>query len=517
MLSTFKSRLIGILVIINLCVLALGAATYYCLGDVGSRLDKFTQGIYRRLEITDRLREAADARAIAVRNMALLSDSRQQTEAGIEFDRTQAETAKALAELKEAAALANLPLDVQSKITRIAEVEARYGPVAAAIVGQLRSGQRQEAISQIQQVCTPTLAELAAAIHDYMALTDQRSREYVKDTASATAWQRAAMAVTALGALGASMLLGYLLLRSVHKTLGAETEELTQHLDELAHGDLSSRAMHVDVPAGSLLDAMTRMRLQVREVVEKVRDATDSIATGTDEIASGNADLSHRTENQASSLQRTASAMEQMNRTVRQNADTARTATELVRSVSGSAEKGSEVMQRVTDTMAEISLSSTKIGDIIGVIDGIAFQTNILALNAAVEAARAGEQGRGFAVVASEVRTLAKRSAEAAREIKSLISASVERVETGSSLVTEAGHKVGNIVDEVQRVVELIHAIGQSAEVQSCGIADVSLSVHELDQSTQQNAALAEQSAAAADSLRTQSERLATAVNYFRL
>jgi len=348
-------------------------------------------------------------------------------------------------------------------------------------------------------------------------LTDQRSRDFVADTTSTTAWQRVAMAVTALAAFGASVILGYLLWRNIQTTLGAEPEQLTRDLGQLAQGDLSVPALHAQMPAGSLLDAMTRMRIQVREVVEKVRHATDSIAVGTKEIASGNADLSHRTEHQASNLQRTAAAMEQMNHTVRHNADTARTATDLATAASGSAAEGSDVMQRVTDTMADISRSSAKIGDIIGVIDGIAFQTNILALNAAVEAARAGEQGRGFAVVASEVRSLAQRSAEAAREIKTLVSASIERVEIGTGLVTEAGLKVGNIVHEVQRVVALIHEIGQTAGEQSTGIANVSGAVNELDQGTQQNAALAEQSAAAADSLRTQSEQLAAAVNYFKL
>jgi len=517
MLATFKSRLIGILLIINLCVMGLGGASYYFLGEVGHHLDMFTQGIYKRLETINRLREAADARALAVRNLALLSDPRQQVEAAAEFDRRETETTQALAQLTDMAARANLPVDVQSRITKISDVEARYSPVAVAIVTQLRSGQQQQAIAQIQKVCTPTLAELSAAIHDYMALTDQRSRDFVADTTSTTAWQRVAMAVTALAAFGASVILGYLLWRNIQTTLGAEPEQLTRDLGQLAQGDLSVPALHAQMPAGSLLDAMTRMRIQVREVVEKVRHATDSIAVGTKEIASGNADLSHRTEHQASNLQRTAAAMEQMNHTVRHNADTARTATDLATAASGSAAEGSDVMQRVTDTMADISRSSAKIGDIIGVIDGIAFQTNILALNAAVEAARAGEQGRGFAVVASEVRSLAQRSAEAAREIKTLVSASIERVEIGTGLVTEAGLKVGNIVHEVQRVVALIHEIGQTAGEQSTGIANVSGAVNELDQGTQQNAALAEQSAAAADSLRTQSEQLAAAVNYFKL
>jgi methyl-accepting chemotaxis protein len=256
---------------------------------------------------------------------------------------------------------------------------------------------------------------------------------------------------------------------------------------------------------------------RIAGTVSQVRESVESVTTASREIAQGNADLSSRTEQQASNLQQTAASMEQMTSSVKQNADAARQANQLASSASTVAAKGGAVVGQVVSTMDEISASSRKIADIIGVIDGIAFQTNILALNAAVEAARAGEQGRGFAVVASEVRNLAQRSAQAAREIKGLISTSVEKVENGSRLVNEAGTTMDEIVAQVKRVTDLIGEITSSTLEQSNGIGQVNQAVTQLDQMTQQNAALVEQSAAAAESLKDQAARLATAVAVFHL
>ncbi|HYP32621.1 MAG TPA: methyl-accepting chemotaxis protein, partial [Burkholderiaceae bacterium] len=253
------------------------------------------------------------------------------------------------------------------------------------------------------------------------------------------------------------------------------------------------------------------------EVVGQVRLSSDSIATGSSEIASGNADLSQRTEAQAGNLQQTAASMEQLTGSVRANADTAGVANQLATEASAAAGRGGVAVNRVVETMNEIAASSRKIGDIIGVIDGIAFQTNILALNAAVEAARAGEQGRGFAVVAGEVRSLAQRSAEAAKEIKALIGASVDRVESGSRLVNDAGTTMTEIVASVQRVTDIIGEISAASTEQSQGIVEVKGAIGEVDQMTQQNAALVEQSAAAAESLKDQAARLAQVVSTFRL
>jgi len=263
--------------------------------------------------------------------------------------------------------------------------------------------------------------------------------------------------------------------------------------------------------------AMQQMQASLVRIVGEVRLSSDSIATGSSEIATGNADLSQRTEEQASNLEETAASMEELTSTVKNNADTAHKAAALAGEASRAAVQGGEVVGQVVSPMEEISAASRKITDIISVIDGIAFQTNILALNAAVEAARAGEQGRGFAVVASEVRSLAQRSADAAREIKTLIGASVEKVENGTQLVSEAGRSMEGIVAQVQRVSDLIGEISSATSEQTTGISQVGEAVTHLDQVTQQNAALVEQSAAAADSLRHQAAKLAEVVSVFRL
>jgi len=296
----------------------------------------------------------------------------------------------------------------------------------------------------------------------------------------------------------------------------ADAEALAE---AIAEGDLTShiKAIEGKDEASHLLQSLQKMQHALQSLIGQLRVAADSIRTASVEIATGNQDLSGRTEQTASNLQQAASSMEQLTGTVKQTADSARTANQLASSASSAAARGGEVVGHVVTTMEEINTSSKKINDIIGVIDGIAFQTNILALNAAVEAARAGEQGRGFAVVAGEVRSLAQRSAEAAKEIKTLIGASVERVETGSRLVQEAGSSMSEIVAGVQRVTDIIGEISAAASEQSDGIGTVNQSVVQLDQMTQQNAALVEQSAAAAESLRDQAERLAQSVDRFRI
>jgi methyl-accepting chemotaxis protein len=311
--------------------------------------------------------------------------------------------------------------------------------------------------------------------------------------------------------------IGVLITRGITRRLGGEPEAVAEAANQVAAGRLDADIDTSRAGPGSVVAAMHEMQQSLRRVVSQVRASSDSIATGSSQIATGNADLSQRTEEQASNLQQTAASMEQLTATVQTNADTARQATQLAGSAAAAAGQGGAVVAQVVQTMDGITASSRKIADIIGVIDGIAFQTNILALNAAVEAARAGEQGRGFAVVATEVRTLAQRSAAAAKEIKTLIGDSVEKVEAGSQQVHQAGRVMEDLVAQVGRVNDLIGEMCSATTEQTQGIGQIGHAVSQLDQVTQQNAALVEESAAAAESLNQQAARLVAAVSVFRL
>ncbi|WP_436140757.1 methyl-accepting chemotaxis protein [Acidovorax sp. LjRoot74] len=324
------------------------------------------------------------------------------------------------------------------------------------------------------------------------------------------------ISLTAGGAL-VGLAIGVALTRSLTRALGGEPAAVALAANAIAAGDLSLPIDTSRAGVGSVVAAMHDMQSALRSVVGTVREASDSIATGAGQISVGNADLSQRTEEQASNLEETAASMEELTSTVQSSADVSRQAAELARSASAAAHDGGRVVGQVVSTMAEINTSSQRISDIIGVIDGIAFQTNILALNAAVEAARAGEQGRGFAVVASEVRSLAQRSAAAAKEIKGLIEDSVGRVEKGSQLVNDAGQVMDTLVAQVRSVADLIGDITTATQEQTAGISQINEAVTQLDTVTQQNAALVEEAAAAADSLNHQAQQLVQAVAVFRL
>jgi methyl-accepting chemotaxis protein len=322
------------------------------------------------------------------------------------------------------------------------------------------------------------------------------------------------VALALVATLSMTTAMALVFVRSITQPL-AKAEALAR---AVANGDLSGADQsHGTNEVGMLIEAQQQMRAKLRPVVEQVRRGSESVAIASGEIAQGNSDLSARTESQASALEQTAAAMEQLSSTVRQNADSARQANQLAESASTVATQGGEVVAQVVTTMHDINAASRKIADIIGVIDGIAFQTNILALNAAVEAARAGEQGRGFAVVASEVRSLAGRSAAAAKEIKTLIQASVERVEHGNSLVDRAGTTMTEVVTSIRRVTDIMGEISAASQEQSQGVAQVGDAVTQMDQVTQQNAALVEEMAAAASSLRSQAQELVQVVSIFKL
>ena len=365
------------------------------------------------------------------------------------------------------------------------------------------------------------LSTFAPVLDKYNAVADKmvdyqvrRSAEQAAEAAELIQSYRMTVLVAGVAGLALLVVLSWVVVQRIRRSLGA-VSAVAQRIGE---GDLSQP---IEVQGrgevAEMMRAMQGMQTSLVRIVGDVRHSSDSIATGSSEIAMGNADLSQRTEEQASNLEETAASMEQITSTVKNNADTARKAATLAGSASQAAVKGGDVVGQVVTTMQDISAASRKITDIISVIDGIAFQTNILALNAAVEAARAGEQGRGFAVVASEVRSLAQRSAEAAKEIKALIGASVEKVENGTQLVSNAGQSMEDIVAQVQRVSDLIGEISSATGEQTIGISQVGEAVMQLDQVTQQNAALVEQSAAAADSLKHQAARLSEIVSVFRL
>ncbi|MBL0089898.1 MAG: Tar ligand binding domain-containing protein [Ideonella sp.] len=375
-----------------------------------------------------------------------------------------------------------------------------------------------EKAKQIFMITVPALvAPVEARIGALMQLQlDVAMAENKAAVARYETIRNLSLGLTATG-LVLSVLLGVFITRGILGELGTEPRTAASLVTAVAQGDLSVRIDLKPGDATSLLAKLSEMQGSLAAVVTHVRQNSESVATASAQIAQGNLDLSSRTEEQASALQQTAATMEQLGTTVRNNADSAKQANQLAQGASAVAAQGGDVVGKVVTTMQDISDSSRKIGDIIGVIDGIAFQTNILALNAAVEAARAGEQGRGFAVVASEVRSLAQRSAEAAKEIKTLIGRSVEQVEQGTALVDQAGKTMGEIVGSIRRVSDIVAEISAASAEQSNGVQQVGEAVSQMDQATQQNAALVEESAAAAESLRGQAQQLVQAVAVFKL
>jgi methyl-accepting chemotaxis protein len=399
-------------------------------------------------------------------------------------------------------------------LKEIADRRAEYIEVRKAYFEKIKGGDSAAAGQQLETGLLPAANRYTDSMVELQKFQGELVAVAVAE--ANTVAERQAMMMVALAVLAVVLasLVAWRITLSVTKPL----HEAVGIATAVAAGDLNG---HVQTnrkdELGDLLNALASMKTSLIQTVGQVRSATDSINTASYEIASGNQDLSARTEQAASNLEETAASMEQLTSTVRQSADAARQANQLAASAAEIAVRGGQVVGQVVTTMEEINHSSKKISDIIGVIDGIAFQTNILALNAAVEAARAGEQGRGFAVVAGEVRNLAQRSAEAAKEIKGLIGASVDRVEAGSRLVADAGQTMSEIVGSVQRVSDIIGEITAAAGEQSDGIGQVNVAVTQLDQMTQQNAALVEESAAAAESLKDQASRLTEVIKIFRI
>ncbi|WP_312028296.1 methyl-accepting chemotaxis protein [Aquabacterium sp. J223] len=423
-------------------------------------------------------------------------------------------TSGRISELQKAVEAACTADDEKAGIARVAAERTRYLETRTAAAKLKADGQTQAALDTLKDRVRPALADYLAAQQAFVELQIARTKALGDGVGRART--RNVVVSTGLSAGLVLVLVGITLVltRRICPPLRAVAERARR----IGAGDLSDAAgRDRDDEIGDVQQALQEMALALRGTLAKVREAADSVSVAASEIAGGNADLSQRTEHTAANLQHAASAVEQLTSTAARASESAQTVDQLAGSAADVATRGGEVVSRVVATMDQIHGSSKKIAEIIGVIDGIAFQTNILALNAAVEAARAGEQGRGFAVVAGEVRSLAQRSAEAAREIKGLIGSSVERVEAGSRLVGDAGGTMGEIVASVRRVTDMVGEIRAAAHEQRQGLDHVNGSVVELDRMTQQNAALVEQSAAAAQSLKDQAARLAGLVASFKL
>jgi len=395
--------------------------------------------------------------------------------------------------------------------------EARAQPLISKVIALRLADNVPEASALLQKEGAPAFVDWLASVNKMIDLEEQMSREQAMNATNVARSFFFFMVVLALIAIAIGTVAAWRISQGLLRQLGGEPEYAVAIVTDIAEGNLAVDIRTRPGDKSSLLAEMVQMRDSLVNIVREVREATDSIATNSSEIAAGSADLSSRTEDQAANIEETASSMEQLTATVKQNADHAQQANQLALSASEVATRGGAVVSEVVHTMAAINESSRKIVDIIGVIDSIAFQTNILALNAAVEAARAGEQGRGFAVVATEVRNLAQRSAGAAKEIKSLIDNSVERVDAGARLVDQAGDTMMEIVDSVKRVTDIMAEISTASEEQTAGIEQVNEAIGRMDQVVQQNAVMVEEAAASSSSLESQADKLSDVVSVFKL
>ena len=467
------------------------------------------------INLAIQMRGTVNSRMIALRNIVMLTEDEQIRPEVKRMEDQSIIYADAEAKLVKAFALSDTSTkEEKASLSAISEHAAAAAPVMQKAIDLGRANQNAEAAKVLISELRPIQKKWMEALGVLIDIEEKQNEELITQAEHSYAQTKTLMWTLAIVALLLGASLAWFITRSI-------TQALLQALTfakAVAKGDLSNdMSSNSKDEIGELLMALQEMSGSLNQIVTQVRGSSESISIGSREIAAGNLDLSSRTEQQASSLEETASSMEELTSTVKQNAQHAQQADVLARTASGIASKGGNVVAQVVQTMASIHASSNKIVDIIGVIDGIAFQTNILALNAAVEAARAGEQGRGFAVVASEVRNLAQRSAAAAKEIKVLINDSVEQVGSGAKLVDEAGKTMDEVVHSVSRVTEMIGEISTASQEQTAGIEQVNQAIMQMDQVTQQNAALVEEAASNAESLQQQTENLLKAVSIFKL
>jgi methyl-accepting chemotaxis protein len=456
------------------------------------------------------MRDALLSSAVAMRNMGL-----QTAVEAVQKDEAEARQHRS-AYLAARQTLESNGLDPKDRevLARLADIDKQMTKHFDDAVGLASQFNTEQAAKLITQDIDPLLKKAGAELQAFVQAQRQRAAATAAQAEANDGTTLLMVAATSALVLGLAAVLAWRITLSITRPMRAALEATGR----VERGDLAAAiATDGDDEAAQLLKGLAQMRDGLSRIVSEVRSGAENISSGAREIATGNADLSQRTESQAANLEQTAASIEQINATVKSNAQTASRANQVVGAASLAASRGGEVMTQVVSTMAEIRTSSGKIASILGLIDGIAFQTNILALNAAVEAARAGEQGRGFAVVATEVRSLAGRSAAAAHEIKSLIAASMERVEAGGRLVGSAGESMNELVAQVGEVAALIGELSSSAQEQTDGIGQINQAITQLDQVTQQNAALVEQAAAATESLNQQANGMVSAVSVFRL
>jgi len=509
---TIRTRMLGAIAMVMVLLACVGGAGLIGLSRVATIGEQFVSGTHAHSVKLGEVRHAMSEVRRLEKDMVIGYERPEQIAQLIpQWNKTIAEVQRHAGQLTEDASG-----PVAQAAAQIGQHLADYKTKAMPVLNQIMAGGYDTA-TVADMMLNKAKAAVVEAEKQVQTLQSHFEQQALAAGAARTGATQQAYLVFGAVVLAAVVLVVPLTLANM-LSICRPMDRARAFAGRIATGDLSSQ---IDVSGkdetAELLRSLAAMQDSLHGIVGQLRSSTDSISTASGEIASGNQDLSARTEQTASNLQQAASSMEELTGTVKQSADSARQANQLASSAAEVAARGGAVVSRVVSTMDDINTSSKKIADIIGVIDGIAFQTNILALNAAVEAARAGEQGRGFAVVAGEVRNLAQRSAEAAKEIKGLIGASVEKVESGSKLVADAGKTMQEIVGSVQRVSDIIGEISAAAAEQSDGISQVNVAVVQLDQMTQQNAALVEESTAAAESLKDQAAKLAQVVGTFKL
>ena len=515
---TVRSRLIAGFSLMVLLLVLVAAIGINKMSLIHLRLKEIVTENNVEAKLVATMRTTVYDRMIALRNIALLTEMAQM-QPEVERIKIQGEKyATAETELnKMFADIVGTTPDEKAFMVKIKSLENAALPLIAKASALGLQNKNQEATEVLIKELRPVQIEWLKTLTQLVDFEDKLNVEAAASAAAEYTAARNLMIIVSAIAVLAGLGAGTLITRSLVAQLGGEPSDAANVATLIAGGDLTVDVRLRDRDSTSMMFAMRQMRDNLAGIVGQVRSGTDTIATASSQIASGNLDLSSRTEQQASSLEETASSMEELTSTVKQNADNARQANALAVSAAEVAVKGGVVVSQVVDTMGAINTSAKKIVDIIGVIDGIAFQTNILALNAAVEAARAGEQGRGFAVVAAEVRNLAQRSATAAKEIKTLIGESVEKVDTGSKLVDQAGQTMEEIVASVKRVTDIMGEIMAASQEQTAGIEQINQAIAQMDEVTQQNAALVEEAAAAAQSLQEQAGNLSQVVSVFQV